>query len=353
MPSQPDLFSLMPAEPPQTRHTGEDAPQRENAAVASNAPANAAETPRRRVLIDGSNLFFRGQWSRITSSWRGRDTTCLGAYLRALSVLMRDLERDCPADFIVCWDGGHAARTALSEAAVRAGLVPKAYKQERREARAAEETGTAWADFKWQLDLAREATAATRAESVLLPGEEADDLVASYAARFRKAGGADIILVTTDRDYFQLLWPGTRMYNSGTKTFYAFDDFRRDYGLDSPARWIDAGALAGETGPSSDSIYGVPGVGYKTAAKIVAKYGDLETILARCAAAPANAKEEKVAECAEIVRLAKKLKAMRDFLPVPEPAFRGDWRLLSDFLDNHGLRLPRSSYMALLVAGAS
>ena len=304
---------------------------------------------RRLVLIDGSNLFFRGKFSRLATRWRGRDTTCVNAYLRALPPLLAGLTGDSPADFIVCWDSGHAERTRLSEAAVAAGLVPKAYKQERREARQAEGTDADRENFQWQYELAKEATGHTRLGSAALPGEEADDLIGSFVRLARETGDyGEIILVTCDRDYYQLLGPDCRLYNPGTKASYGLPEFAAEYGIADPAKWVEIGALAGETGPSSDTIYGVPGIGYATAARLIARHGSLDALLVRAAYAAPGTREAKIHACREIIALARQLKAMRTGLPVAFPPFAGDWRLLEGFLDKYGLSLPQDALAALL-----
>lgn len=318
-------------------------------ALFPDAPADAPKPSARLVLVDGSNLFFRGKFSRFAARWRGRDATCLAAYLHALPALVASLSADAPADFIVCWDSGHAERTRLSEAAVAAGLVPKAYKQERREARAAEGTAAERENFQWQYELAKEATGYTRLGSFALPGEEADDLAGSFVRLARETGAyREIVVATSDRDYYQLLGPDCRLYNPGAKAFYGPAEFAAEYGLADPGQWVEVGALAGETGPSSDTIYGVPGIGYATAAKLIARHGSLDSLLARAAYAAPGTREAKIHACREIVLLARRLKAMRTALPVAFPPFRGDWRLLEGFLDKYGLSLPATALAALL-----
>lgn len=235
------------------------------------------------VLIDGANFFYRGCWSNNQTllSMSGEDTTYTYAFFRNLFSLVRQLEtRDDDVDFVACWDGGYTERLRISSEAVRAGIIPKTYKQERRDAREFEdeEDKARKQEFHLQMDKSREVLRHTRVGNAFMLGEEADDLIGSYV--YAQIDNYDeIILVTSDKDYYQLLLPRVRIFNPMKSMFVDYRHLKSEFGLDNCHQWLDAGALAGETGASSDTIYGVPRVGIFTACKLVAQYKSLENLL--------------------------------------------------------------------------
>jgi len=93
-------------------------------------------------------------------------------------------------------------------------------------------------------------------------GYEADDLIAYYALKYYKR---KTIIVSTDKDLYQLLGRKVSIYNPKTKKEFTVDDFRRAYGI-SPKEWSRVKSIAGD---SSDNIKGIAGVGEKTALKYI------------------------------------------------------------------------------------
>ena len=124
----------------------------------------------------------------------------------------------------------------------------------------------------------REIIAALGLFSLEKPGFEADDLIAVAARRF--AGeGRRVVIVSGDKDFYQLLSDQITMYDPDPKKDSALtqEAFRERFGLEPPA-FLDMQALMGD---SSDNIPGVPKVGEKTAQKLVARFGSLDNIYAR------------------------------------------------------------------------
>lgn len=324
---------------------------------------------KRLVLIDGINFFYRGSWtgkSQDMISIQGEDMSYVLAYMRNLAYLIKRFKSpDDENTFVICWDGGYDERLRISSEAVSAGLIPKAYKQERREAHDIEdeEEKEKAQEFMRQMKRAREFTNLTIVSQMSINGEEADDVVGSYATKY-KDDFDEILLVTTDKDYFQLLNDKTKIYNSGKNEFRDLSYLKQEYDLDNAAQWIDVGALAGESGASSDTIYGVPGIGYKTAAKLIAQYGTLDKLVDESARALApdilkcgndikrlysefknksyklnhHKKELLILAHGEIVELAKKLKTIRTFLDVEIPKPTPSWMKLN--MDFRAMGLP-------------
>ena len=115
---------------------------------------------------------------------------------------------------------------------------------------------------------------------------EADDLIATYAKQAR-AKGADVLIVSADKDLMQLVGDGVAMYDpasgvAGAKGSREERSFGRDEVIEyfgvPPEKVVDVQALAGD---STDNVPGAKGIGVKTAAQLINEYGDLETLLAR------------------------------------------------------------------------
>ena len=326
----------------------------------------------RLLLIDGINFFFKGMYAHgMDLTHDGHSVKCLYAFQQNLCRIIRKFKDDCnELETIVCWDGGHDERTRISEAAVTAGIIPMAYKQERAIARAMNPDKNASEDFSWQLQMAKELVSYTKVKQTSVEGEEADDVIATIC---RKSLGQydDIVIVTTDRDYYQLLWDGVRLYNSTRDEFLDKSFLKSEYNLDNADQWVDVGAIAGETGASSDTIYGVPGIGYVIAAKLVSQYGSLENIYKKAKDEycdyisrngmdvfmrnvrsgefrPKLLKEAKVLAYRDVVDVAMRLKRMRSDLKVEINEPHPDWERLERFYESVGFRANPDNFYTLL-----
>ncbi len=317
------------------------------------------------VLIDGVNFFYRGAWSHAEVPDRnGEDVSYVLAFFRNLSRLMRKIGR---ARYVVCWEGGYDERLRISSEAVAAGLIPKAYKQERREAHETqdpEETAQA-ASFVRQMAVSRSMLSHTVVGQCRIDGEEADDAIGSLSMKYRDSFDR-ILLITTDRDYYQLIDEKTVIYDAKDGSEKGLDFLKREYGLSSGKQWIDVGALAGESGKSSDTIYGVKGIGYATAAKMIAEYGTLDKLLdktrelvaAHRAGDASGLMEQiksgkaKIAGMARkgvetlavepVVRLARKLKEIRRFLDAELPETTPSYTDFTACFQKMGVPFPES-----------
>ena len=138
---------------------------------------------------------------------------------------------------------------------------------------------------------------------------EADDLIATYARQARERG-ADVLIVSADKDLMQLIEPGRRDVRSGLgrPRGAAHRRPRRSSPISAPAadKVVDIQALAGD---STDNVPGAPGIGVKTAAQLIDEYGDLETLLARAGEIKQPKRRETLTnpETVELIRISKKL----------------------------------------------
>ncbi len=141
-------------------------------------------------------------------------------------------------------------------------------------------------DLVPQFPLMRCAVRAFGLEPVEQDTYEADDLIATYAGQAR-AAGAQVLIVSADKDLMQLIGPGVSMYDpaSGDPSRAGSRAERMigvpevvDYFGVPPEKVVDVQALAGD---STDNVPGAPGIGLKTAAQLITEYGDLDALLAR------------------------------------------------------------------------
>ena len=133
-------------------------------------------------------------------------------------------------------------------------------------------------------------------------GFEADDVMATVAAAAEKRG-LDVLIATSDKDCRQLLTDRVRMFNLRKRTEFGRAELLADWGV-GPEQVVDFQALVGD---SVDNVPGVPGVGPKTAAKLLQQYGTLDNLLAHLADLPKGKMKENLIANAEKVLLSRKL----------------------------------------------
>ena len=151
--------------------------------------------------------------------------------------------------------------------------------------------------------------------NLAVPGYEADDILATLA---RQAGaeGRETMIVTGDRDALQLAGPHVRiMANTrGMTEVRVYDPAAVEERFGVPPRLIPD--LIGLKGDSSDNIPGVPGIGEKTAAQLLAQFGDLDEVLAHAAEVTGTKRRELLQEHREIALLSKKLASLDHDAPI-------------------------------------
>lgn len=171
---------------------------------------------------------------------------------------------------------------------------------------------------------------------------EADDIIGTLATQ-AAAEGYDVRVVTGDRDALQLVRPNLRVLltKKGISELKDYDTaaFEEEYGFE-PVKLIDLKGLMGDT---SDNIPGIPGVGPKTASKLLLAYGSVENVLAHVEDVSGKKLKERLMEYADQARLSKELATIE--LHVPEIEFvEADYRIQPDmekmqaFCDAHELR---------------
>jgi len=243
------------------------------------------------LLLDGHSLAFRAFFALpdtlVTSS--GQVTNAVYGFTAMLIKLLAD-ER--PRGVVVCFDKGMPQFRVDRYAEYKAGraATPDLFKQ--------------------QLPLIREVLDSLRIPILELEGVEADDLLATITKHAREEG-CEVVIVTGDRDILQLVRDGVAviMTRRGISDVIRYDSqtVMERYGV-LPEKWTDFVALKGET---SDNLPGVPGVGDKTAAQLINKYGDIEQVIAHAAELTPKLREA-ITKNAEQVRINKELGHLLD-----------------------------------------
>ena len=271
-------------------------------------PSDAASDPPRRLFIlDGHSLAYRAFFAlpSTLSTTTGQVTNAVYGFT---SMLIKLLAEERPDLIAVAFDVGKPVARLAMDADYKAG---------RRETPE---------DFKPQLGLIQEVVGALRIPMLLVTDHEADDAIGTLALRAAEQG-IEATIVTADRDFFQLVRPGVRvLFNRrGISDIVLFDEaaVEERFGL-PPSKYLEFVALKGDT---SDNIPGVPGVGDKTAAKLVQEFGSVEELLARTGELKGKLKEN-IEAAGERLALNKDLARIVTDLPLdvePQDAVMGEW----------------------------
>ena len=165
-----------------------------------------------------------------------------------------------------------------------------------------------------QFGLIREATRAFNLPCIETEGFEADDIIATYA-RQAEAVGADVTIVSSDKDLMQLVTSNVSMYDSMKDKQISIPEVIEKWGV-PPEKMIDLQAM---TGDSTDNVPGIPGIGPKTAAQLLEEYGDLETLLARAGEIKQAKRRENIIANADLARLSRQLVELKTDTPLDVP----------------------------------
>ena len=165
-----------------------------------------------------------------------------------------------------------------------------------------------------QFPLIRDAVKAFNVACIEKDGFEADDLIATYA-KDAKAKGADVTIISSDKDLMQLVGPGVEMLDTMKNRRIGRDEVVEKFGV-APDRVIDVQALAGD---STDNVPGVPGIGIKTAALLINEYGDLDELLAHASEIKQPKRRQRLIEFADQARLSRQLVTLKQDVAVEVP----------------------------------
>lgn len=166
-----------------------------------------------------------------------------------------------------------------------------------------------------QLPRVRQAIEALRIPALEMHGYEADDIIGTIAKKAEKEGLA-VWCVTGDKDFFQLVSNGTKIYypgrDTGTYNKMGREEVKEKFGV-YPELVIDKLALMGD---SSDNVPGIPGVGPKTADTLLEEFGTLDQVLASAGKIKAKGLKEKVENNSDSARLSRELVTIHTDVPI-------------------------------------
>jgi DNA polymerase-1 len=166
-------------------------------------------------------------------------------------------------------------------------------------------------DLAEQINWVHQACEALGVPIVTAAGYEADDVIGTLAQR-AAAEGFEVAIVSIDKDFFQLVRDGVRVYDPREDgTWFDADGVLRKFGV-QPAQVADVLALVGDT---SDNVAGVPGIGKKGAIDLVTQYGSLDVLLARSAELKAKQREALATHKAAALQ-SRELVTIRTDVPV-------------------------------------
>lgn len=217
-------------------------------------------------MIDGNNLAIRSAFAN--ENLRNSENIPTGVHFGFFQSLI-NLKKSYPNyQFLICWDGKSKRRMIESESAVKNGLIKSAYKENRKK----KDQPQPILDFYKQAPYLQKGIAQTGIPQIRLDEFETDDVIASYC---KKLSGDEIIAVTSDADYYQILTDNVSVFDGMKQQLHTRQSFMDEYKIE-PYQHVDVGALMGDDG---DNIFGVPGIGDKTAIKEIKKYGTWQKVL--------------------------------------------------------------------------
>ena len=252
------------------------------------------ENDKKLLLLDAYALIFRAFYAmirspRVTST--GIDTSAVFGFVNTLQDL---LKRERPSHIAVCFDppGGKTFRHESYEP----------YKANRE--KTPEGILVAVPYIKRILQ-------AYRIPVFEVEGYEADDVIGTLAHQ-AEGQGFFTYMVTGDKDFGQLVTPNIKIFNPGKNEIMGVEEVNAKYGIHTPTQLIDILGLMGDT---ADNIPGCPGVGPKTAEKLIQQFGSIENLLEHTDQLK-GAQQQKVRDNAEQIRMSKWLATIITDVPV-------------------------------------
>ena len=248
-------------------------------------------------LFDAYALIYRSYYAfmknpRINS--KGLNTSCVMGFCNTLNEI---LTKEKPTHIGVAFDHGKTFRHEAFPAY-------KALREETPE------------DIKLSVPIIKNILEAYHIPILQVDGFEADDIIGTVATQAGKKG-IETYMLTPDKDYGQLVRENVYMYrpqHGGGYEKLGVEEIEQKYGISSPLQVIDLLALMGD---SADNFPGCPGVGEKTAVKLINEFGSVEELIANSAKVKGKLRE-KVEAATEDIKMSKFLATIRTDVPVTQ-----------------------------------
>ncbi|HJS47608.1 MAG TPA: 5'-3' exonuclease H3TH domain-containing protein, partial [Gemmatimonadales bacterium] len=260
--------------------------------------------PPRLFLVDGYALIYRAFFALITRPLRTSAGENTSAAWGVVNFLLRLRERWKPERLAWVNDAGDSFRTERYAE----------YKSTREKL-----DDELQADFDTAVARVAQLLEAFRVPLVAVEGWEADDVIGTLARRAADAG-MQAVIVSGDKDFYQLIGPRVALLNPGRGGPAAVDEQWVDESNAAerlgvpPGQVVDYLALVGD---SSDNVPGVRGIGDKGARQLLGQYGSLDAILAHAGEVAAKRQREALLAHADDARLSRELVTIRTDVPVP------------------------------------
>lgn len=249
-------------------------------------------------LLDAYALIYRAYYALIRSpriNSRGENTSAVFGFVNTLDELLR---KENPDYIAVAFDpaGPTFRHEAYAEYKAQREVTPE--------------------DIRRSVPIIKDILRAYRIPMLEVAGFEADDVIGTMARRSAEAG-LDVFMLTPDKDYAQLVDTHITMcrpaHGAAQMERLGPDEVCAKYGIQSPTQVIDLLALMGDT---ADNIPGCPGVGEKTAVKLISQFGSVEGLIAGTNQLK-GALRKKVEDNVEQIRFSKFLTTIRTDVPLP------------------------------------
>lgn len=243
-------------------------------------------------IIDGSAYIYRAYHAvaPLTNS-SGQYTHAVFGFVNMIRKLIREKS---PEKLVVAWDsrGPVFRHDIYSDYKANRPPMPE--------------------DLASQIPFIRQYVDASNIPSLEVPGVEADDIIATLSKRC-SAEGIHVIIVSGDKDLLQLVDDSVTVYDPMKNKVIDDQGVFEKYGV-MPASLLDCFALMGD---SSDNVPGVPGVGAKTAQKLITEYGSLDGIYEQVDSMKKSKMKEKLIDSKDLAYLSKELIALKIDVELP------------------------------------
>jgi DNA polymerase-1 len=246
-------------------------------------------------LIDGSSYIYRAFYAvRHLSTSSGIPTNAVYGFLGMLNKILTDKG---PSHMVIALDApGPTFRHDLSP-------DYKATRPQMPE------------DLAKQLPFIKRLIEAFGIPSIEIPGYEADDIIGTLAT-WASGQGAKVVIVSQDKDLLQLVTPQVQMWDTMKDEFFGPAEVKEKFGV-PPGQLVEVMGLAGD---SSDNIPGVPGVGPKTAQRLIKEFGSIDQLLFQLEKIPRAKEREKLQAHTEQAKMSRELAEIKCDVPLTK-----DW----------------------------
>lgn len=248
-------------------------------------------TKKTLYLVDIFSFIFRAYYAIRPLS--AADGTPVNAVYGVVTMLHKLIQSKKPDHLVICADS--------KEKNFRYEIFPE-YKANR---------GAPPEDLIPQIDLVWEFLANYPMKVLMKDGYEADDIIATLVNQYKSKKDMEIFIVSSDKDLMQLIDDDVFLYDTMKNKISSFKEVEEKFGV-TPDKVVDVQALCGD---SSDNIPGIPGVGPKTATKLIVEYGSMENALDNAENLKGKMKE-RVMENKDLAIMSKKLVALAKDVPL-------------------------------------